>query len=678
MKNVLLQKTKFPPFDKIKYKDIESALDKILADNRKQLAKILQAKKFTWKNLIVPLEETDGRLDNMWSPIRHLNEVMNTAELRKVYNRCLPKLVKYHIEISHNVKLYRAIKSFAKSSAYKKLNKIQRRIIEHEIRDFKLAGVALTANKKKQFAVLQQQLAKLTIRFSENLLDATRAWHCHVTNKKQLSGLPQHIIATAKQAAKAKKLSGWVLTLDFPVYYAVMAYADDCKLRQKIYRAYATRASEQKPSKKKYDNSKVMQEILQIRLKLVKLLGFKNFAEYSVTTKMAKNTKQVMNFLAELAKHTIPYAKKEMRQLQQFARQKYGIKKLEAWDITYYSEKLRKQNFAVTQEELRPYFTETKVLNSLFVLVDKLFGYKIKLRKNNNIWHKDVKYYEIFNKNKQAIAGFYVDLYARANKRSGAWMDECRVRRKLPNKKIQMPVAYLNCNFSKPAKNKPSLLTHDEVNTLFHEFGHCLQHLLTKIDYPEVSGINGVEWDAVELSSQFLENFCWQKEMLDLIAEHYKTKKKLPRPLYKKLIASKNFHAAMQMVRQLEFTWFDFRLHQEFSASKKNQIQSILNQVRKRISVIPIPAFNRFQHSFSHIFGGGYAAGYYSYKWAEVLSADAFAKFEETGIFNQKTGREFLTCILEKGGSEDAMALFKKFRGRRPKVKALLKSYGLI
>ncbi|MGD9153517.1 MAG: M3 family metallopeptidase [Gammaproteobacteria bacterium] len=675
--NILLKKHKFPPFNAIKYKDIEPALDKILTDNRAQLVKLLKNKKFTWKNLIVPIEEMDDCLDKTWSPISHLTSVMDSTELRAIYNRCLPKLVKYHTEISHNTKLYNAIKSIANSKSFKKLNKIQRRIIKREIRNFKLAGVALNKKDKEKFAVLQQQLANLTTKFSENVMDATRSWYCHITNKKLLSGLPQHIITAAKSEAKNKKVQGWVLTLDFPVYYAVMTYADNRVLRKKMYHAYVTRASDQKPSRKKFDNTEIMQEILQIKLKLSKLLGFKNFAQYSIATKMAKNTKQVMNFLTKLAERTFSYAKKEMQQLKQFARNKYKITKLEAWDISYYSEKLRKQNYAITQEELRPYFVEENALQGLFIIVEKLFGYKIKLYKNKNIWHKDVKYYEIIRNNK-VVAGFYVDLYARAHKRSGAWMDECRVRRKLSNKKIQLPMAYLTCNFSKPPKNKPSLLTHDEVVTLFHEFGHCLQHLLTKVDYPEVSGINGVEWDAVELASQFMENFAWQKEGLDLIAKHYKTKKKLPRKLYKKLIASKNFHAAMQMMRQLEFALFDFRLHQEFNPQKKNQIQTILNQVRKKVSVVPTPAFNRFQHSFSHIFAGGYAAGYYSYKWAEVLSADAFAKFEETGIFNRKTGRDFLTCILEKGGSEDAMELFKKFRGRKPKIDALLKSCGLV
>jgi oligopeptidase A len=678
MKNILLQKHKFPPFGKIKYENIEPAVDKILADNRTQLSKILAKKKFTWNNLMVPLEEMGDRLNNMWSPIRHLTCVMDSDQLRKVYNRCLPKLVEYNIELGHNVKLYRAIKSITTSAGYKNLNAIQKRILKNDIRDFKLAGVALPAKKKKKFSALQQRLTELVTKFGENLLDATRDWVRHVKNKKTLSGLPDHVVEAARNEAKARKKSGWILTLDFPIFYAVMAYADNRNLRQKMYRAFVTRASDQAPSKKKFDNSKIMQEALAIRVKLTKLLGFKNYAQYSVVDKMTKTPKRVIGFLNELIRQARPFAEKEMRELKKFVREKYGIKKLEAWDVSYYSEKLRKQNFAITQEELRPYFVEKNVLQSLFAITEKLFGYKIKPQKNENIWHKDVKYYEILDKKNKAIAGFYVDLYARARKQSGAWMDGCRMRRKLPNGKIQMPIAYLNCNFSKPSKNKPSLLTHDEINTLFHEFGHCLQHLLTKMDYTEVSGINGVEQDAAELASQFLENYCWEKPVLNLIAHHYKTGKKLPQSLYKKLIKSKNFHCAMQLVRQLEFSLFDFKLHQEFNPKKKNQIQDILDQVRKKVTVVPAPKFNRFQHGFLHMFGHGYEAGYYGYKWAEVLSADAFAKFKETGIFNPKTGREFLKYILETGGSEDAMVLFKKFRGRKPKIDALLKSCGLL
>jgi oligopeptidase A len=677
MNNPLLQKKKLPPFEKIQVKHIEPALDFILQKNRTELKKLLQQKIFTWKNLILPLENIEDRLQQMWSPVGHLNSTMNSPSLRKTYNKCLPKLAEYHTEISHNKKLYEAILSIKNSSAYKKLNAIQKRIIENNLRDFKLAGVTLSAQKKKRFAKLQKQYSKLSAKFNENLLDATHAWFCRVTNKKQLSGLPEHVVTSAKQDAKKRKLSGWVLTLDFPIYYAVMTYADNRELRKKMYRAYVTKASDEKPSKKKYDNTKIMAELLSTRHELASLIEFKNFAEYSLATKMAKNPQEVITFLNDLAKRAKPFAKKEFRELTIFVKQNFKIKNLQAWDIAYYSEKLKKEKHSITEEELRPYLPENKVLVGMFKLAEKLFSIKIKERKTKHVWHRDVKYFELLGRGNKILGGFYVDLFARAHKRGGAWMDECRIRRKLTNNKIQIPVAYLNCNFSKPTRNKLSLLTHEEVCTLFHEFGHCLQHLLTKINYLEVSGINGVEWDAVELPSQFMENFCWQKEIIDLISEHYQTRKKLPGSLLKKLIASKNFQAGMQMMRQLELALFDFKLHKEFNPKQGAQIQKTLDAIRKKISVTPTVKFNRFQHGFSHIFGGGYAAGYYSYKWAEVLSSDAFAKFEKYGVLNKKVGKQFLQCILEQGGSQDAMVLFKKFRGRKPKINALLKHCGL-
>lgn len=659
--------------------DIEPALDTILADNRQKLQELLQsAKQFTWNNLMLPLEDMEDRLAQMWSPIGHLHEVMDSAKLRAIYNRCLPKLTQYHIELSHNKELYRAIQTVARSKSFKRLNSVQQRIINNELRDFKLAGIALSGVKKKQFATLQKKYVQLTTKFAENLLDATHDWGCHLSAKQQLTGLPQHVITMARQEAKQRKMHGWVLTLDFPIFNAVMTYAEDRKLRKKMYHAYVTRASEQRPSKKKFDNSQIMVEILKIRHQLVKLLNFKNYAKFSVVTKMARNPAQVDQFLRELVRRTKRHAQRELRTLQQFAQQNYKVKNLAAWDVAFYSEKLRKAKYDITQEELRPYFQEDKVLYAMFVLVKKIFAVTIKERVNKNVWHKDVRYFAVFTKNKKMLGGFFADLYARPHKRSGAWMDECRGRRKLSDGKIQTPIAYLTCNFSKPAKNKPSLLTHDEVCTLFHEFGHCLHHLLTRIDYPEVAGINGVEWDAVELPSQFLENYCWQEEMLDLMAEHYKTKAKMPQQLFTKLIASKNFQAGMQMMRQLEFALFDFNLHQHTKIKNAKQIQQLLDRVRKQVAIVPMPAFNRFQHSFTHIFAGGYAAGYYSYKWAEVLSSDAFAKFKEHGIFNQKIGRQFLQYILSAGGSDTMMNLFKKFRGRKPKIDALLKDCNLI
>ncbi len=678
MKNPLLQKTHLPSFKKILAKDIIPALDKILSDNCAELKNLLKQKTFTWENLISPLEDMHDRLDKMWSPIGHLNNVMNSSPLRKVYNQCLPKLSDYNTKISHNVNLYKAIQVIASSADYKKLDIAQKKVIQNELRDFKLAGITLSSEKKKCFAKLNKRLTKLQTKFEENLLDATHAWTYYLTDEKKLSGLPAHIIQAAKNTAQKKHKKGWILTLDFPVYYAVMSYADNRDLRKVMYEAYVTRASDQGSNAEKYDNTKIMEEILCVRQELAQLIGFKNYAEYSLATKMIKDPKEIFKFSYDLVRRTKRMAEKEFKALSSFAKNQHGMKKIYAWDISYYSEKLRQKNYAISQETLRPYFPEDVVLLGMFKLVEKLYGIKIQEKKTQNKWHLDVRYFEIYDKNKKSFAAFYTDLYARQNKRGGAWMDECCVRRRLKNGKIQNPVAYLTCNFSMPIKNKPSLLTHDEVITLFHEFGHCLQHLLTKIDYSEVSGINGVEWDAVELSSQFMENFCWQKPVLNLISKHHETGKKLSKNLYQKLIDSKNFQAGMQMMRQIEFALFDFYLHTAKNGKKMVNVQSILNKVRKEISVIPTPKFNRFQHGFSHIFAGGYAAGYYSYKWAEVLSSDVFSKFEEDGLFNKSTAKSFLHCILEQGGSQDAMTLFIKFRGRKPKINALLRHSGIL
>jgi oligopeptidase A len=475
------------------------------------------------------------------------------------------------------------------------------------------------------------------------------------------------------QKAKEKKLTGYVLTLDFPIYLATMTYADNQKLRETMYRAFSTRASDQKPANKKYDNSATMNELLKLRYKMAKLIGFQNYADYSLQTKMAKSSGDVISFLNKLSKKSMPFARREFKELEKFAG-----KKLKAWDIAYYAEKLKHKKFDFDEEMLRPYFQESIVLKGLFELVEKLFSIQIREKQIKDKWHKDVCFFEI-KQNKKLIGGFYTDLYAREGKRGGAWMDDCQGRRKLSHGEIQLPIAFLTCNFSQPLNKKPSLLTHDEVITLFHEFGHCLHHLLTKIDYPEISGINGVEWDAVELPSQFMENFCWDKKVLDKITRHTETGKKLPADLFKKLLSSQHYHAGLAMMRQLQFALFDFEMHKNYkSGASKNYIQSTLNAIRKKTSVFKTPTYNRFQHSFSHIFAGGYSAGYYSYKWAEVLSADAFSLFEEKGILNKKTGQSFLKNILEKGGSKNAMELFIAFRGRKPLIDALLIHSGLL
>ncbi len=679
MQNPLLQTTALPLFNQIKTEHIEPALDKILAENRQQLKILLEQKSpFTWANLIQPLEEMAEKLGNMWSPISHLHSVVSSDDLRKAYNACLPKLTEYSTEIGQNEALYQAIASLVENGEYQKLEVAQRKIIDNELRDFRLAGVALSLEKKKRYQELQQRLAELSTKFEEHLLDATDTWHKLITDKNQLQGLPERALAAAQEAAKRHNEAGWLLSLDFPSYDAVIRYADNRELRQEIYTAYTTRASEQGPQAGQYDNSAIMDEIITLRHELAELLGFNNFAEYSLATKMAKTPAQVTEFLYDLAQRARPAAIADYQALCQMAKDEFGATEVQAWDIPYYSEKLRKLLYDIAEEEIREYFPINKVLTGLFSIVSQLYGVKITRTENTDVWHPDVQFFSIHDAQNELIGQFYLDLYARPQKRGGAWMDDCRGRYRDITGKLQIPVAYLTCNFSAPTQAKPALLTHDEVITLFHEFGHGLHHLLTKIDYSGVAGINGVPWDAVEFPSQFMENWCWHKESLDLIAAHYQTNEPMPAELLQRMQEAKNFQAGMQMIRQLEFSLFDFRLHLEFNPQQGAHIQQILHEVRKQIGVVPVPDFNRFQHSFGHIFGGGYAAGYYSYKWAEVLACDAFGKFLEKGILNAKTGQAFLHNILQQGGSRDPMDLFKAFMGREPKIDALLHEYGLV
>lgn len=673
MKNPLLNIKHLPEFSNIKTEHVEPALDEMLSENRAELKKLLAQKSFTWDNLMRPLEDMEEKLNVMWSAVNHLNVVVNSKALREVYNKCLPKLSDYGTEISHNKDLFNAIKSIADDDEFKKLDHAQKKIIKDSLRDFHLAGVDLSEKDKKKFAELSKKLSQLTTKFEENILDATEGWHYHVTDENQLKGLPEHALDAAKQTAESKKLDGWVFTLDLPSYIAVMMYAENRDMRHAMYDAYVTRASDQGPNAGKWDNSQLMVDILQVRYELAKLLDFNNYAERSLARKMAKTPKEVLEFLASIVSPAKPKANQEYEELKAFAKQD-----LEPWDLPYYSEKLKHKNFSITQEELRPYFPEDQVLKGLFSVVNKLYGLKISEKKDVNVWHKDVRFFEIYDENDELRGQFYLDLYARLKKRGGAWMDECRVRRKHKDGKIETPVTYLTCNFHPPVKDKPALLTHDDVTTLFHEFGHGLQHMLTKIDYADVSGINGVPWDAVELPSQFMENWCWEEEALQLISKHYKTGETIPKEKIDKLRAAKHFQSAMLMIRQLEFGLFDFRLHMEFDPKKQNQVQEVLDQVRKEVTVVPTVPYNRFQHSFSHIFAGGYAAGYYSYMWADVLASDAYSKFEEDGIFNRDTGRSFMENILETGGSEEPMILFKRFRGREPTIDALLHQNGIV
>ena len=673
--NPLLTMDGLPPFSQIRPEHVEPAIDFLLADNRQRIEALLDGLDTpTWETLVAPIEEWEDRLSRVWSPVGHLNAVMNNEALRSAYNACLPKLSDYATEMGQNERLFRAYKAVAESGAG--LDEGQRKVLDNALRDFHLSGIDLPAEQKARFKAISQELSQLTSKFEENLLDATNAWSKQITDESQLAGLPPSARDLARQTAEQRDLPGWLLTLEFPSYYPVLTYADDRALRLELYEAYHTRASERGPHAGQFDNTAAMEQILALRHELAQLLGFASYAERSLAKKMARSTTDVVAFLEDLARRSRPQAEREMAELAAFARERDGLEALEAWDVAYYSEKLREQRYAFSQEEVRPYFPATRVVPGLFAVAERLFGVTIREVGGVDVWHPDVRFYEIRDLAGELRGQFYLDLFARPKKRGGAWMDDCRGRMRHGDR-LQTPVAYLTCNFTPPVGGKPSLLTHDEVETLFHEFGHGLHHMLTRVDYPPVAGINGVAWDAVELPSQFLENWCWEREALDLIAGHSETGAPIPGDLYGRMKAAKNFQSAMQMVRQLEFALFDFRLHLGYDPAKGGRIYDTLDAVRREVAVIRYPEFNRMPHGFSHIFAGGYAAGYYSYKWAEVLSADAFSLFEERGVFDPDTGRSFRENILERGGSRDAMDLFVAFRGREPRIDALLRHSGI-
>ena len=679
MTNPLLHLDTLPPFSKINASDMQSAVSTIINDSRQlinQLVDDLEGQAVSWENFILPMEHIGDRLDRAWSPISHINSVINSDDVRDAYNSCLPLLSEYSTEIGQNKKLYQTTERLFERADELSLDKVQRKILIDDLRDFKLSGVSLPEDKQKRYGEIHIRMSELTSKFEQNLLDATMSWHKDFANADELAGLPESALAAAKQTAEANGVDGYRITLEFPSYLPVMMHADNRELRKEVYTAFSTRASELGPDAGKFDNSQLMPEILALRHELAELLDFNNFAELSLATKMASSTDEVFEFLRDLAIKSKPQAEQEFAHLKQYAQEKYSVEDLAAWDITYYSEKLRVEKFNISQEELRPWFPEDNVIQGMFDITSQLFSINFIERHDVDTWHKDVRFYDILDSNQQHIASFYFDLYARPNKRGGAWMSDC-IGRRVVGTSIQKPVAFLTCNFSSPIGDKPALFTHDEVTTLFHEFGHGLHHMLTTIDYAAVAGISGVAWDAVELPSQFLENFCWVEEGLAKIAKHYQTGEALPQDKLERLLAAKNFQSAMQMIRQLEFSIFDFTIHAEFDPAEPDQIQTILDKVRRQFSVIQAPDFNRFQHGFSHIFAGGYAAGYYSYKWAEVLSADAFSRFEEEGIFNPQTGRDFLEHILQKGGSEEPAELFKAFRGREPSVEPLLRHSGI-
>ena len=677
MHNPLLEKSGLPLFDQILPEHIEPAIDHLLQHNREAIEKLIENKQEpNWHNFIAPLENLEEGLSRAWSPVAHLHSVKDNEALRKAYNACIPKLTDYSTELGQNRDLFEAYKKVHSSPAYAELDEAQKKSIENTLRDFRLSGIDLDADKQQQYKKLQQELSELQTRFEENLLDATHAWQKQILDEAELAGLPDSAKALARQQAEQAEKDGWLLTLDFPSYYPVMQYSENAELRQEMYQAYNTRASETGPGNGQWDNGPTMLEILAKRRAIAELLGYESYAHRSLATKMADSCETVLGFLQDLAERSKPMAQQEFQELSEFANTHFGINSLNAWDIAYYSEKLKQHKHQLSEEDLRPYFPVENVISGLFQVVKLLYGMEIQVRHNVPVWHDNVQFFDIFDQAGELRGSFYLDLYARQHKRGGAWMDECIVR-KLNSDAVQNPVAYLTCNFTPPVGDADALLTHNEVVTLFHEFGHGLHHMLTQVDYAAVSGINGVAWDAVELPSQFMENWCWEKEALDLFARHYENNAAIPDDLFEKMQSAKNFQSGMQMVRQLEFALFDFRLHMGKPPETVEEIQALLNQVRAEVAVIMPPEFNRFQHSFSHIFAGGYAAGYYSYKWAEVLSADAFSKFEETGIFNPETGAKFLHEILEKGGSREPMDLFVAFRGRKPSIEALLKHSGI-
>ena len=673
MNNPVLNRQSLPLFDQIKPDHISPAIESILKEAN-TLIESLKKKGATasWENFVEPIEIISEKISRAWGQIEHLNAVVNSDNLRKAYNDNLIKLTEFYTNLSQDESLYKKYQSLKDSEAFKSLTSSQKRIIDNVLREFKLGGAELNETDKNRFKAIQEKLAKLSTQFEENILDATNEFSIIVNNLDELMGIPEENIKKALADAKEDKKEGYKFTLHLPSYLPVMQYADSRPLREKLYHAYATRASEL--ASPKFDNTKLIEEILALRYESSKLLGFKNFAEMSLVTKMAKSSEEVISFLMDLANKAKPFALKDMDELKSFSKT-LNIEKLEAWDVAYVSEKLRQAKYSFSENEVKQYFPEHCVLKGLFKVVEAIFKLKI-IKSDAPTWHKDVSFYSIKNEDDELIGQFYFDLYARNHKRGGAWMDEAISRYK-NSLESSHPVAFLTCNFSSPSENKPALFSHDDVITLFHEFGHGLHHMLTSVDDYSISGIKGVEWDAVELPSQFMENFCWEWEVLKHMTEHVDNKNPLPKTLFDKMIEAKNFQSGMQTLRQIEFSLFDIKLHTEYSNQNKINPLTLLETIRDEIAVVRPPSWNRFPNSFSHIFAGGYAAGYYSYKWAEVLASDAFSLFEEQGILSSHAGQKFRTEVLSKGGSRPAMESFVAFRGREPSVDALLRHNGM-
>ena len=677
--NPLLDFSGLPRFDAFKPEYVTPAVDELLAASRTVLERLAAPGTApTWENFVAPLQDATEKLNRAWGQVGHMNAVMNSPELREVYNANLPKVTQFYTELGQNQRLFEKFKQLDASPEMTRLTRAQRAIVEHELRDFRLGGAELAADKKVRFTEVREKLSALSSRFSDNLLDATNAYAHYVESQDLLAGIPDDALQAAREAAEADGKPGWKFTLHAPSYMPVLQYADNRELRETVYRAYATRAAEF--GKPEWDNTPLITEIVALRRELAQLLGFASFAEYSLEPKMAESPQQVLKFLADLAASAKPFAERDLAELKNFARDELKLPELQAWDIGYVSEKLRIARYAFSDQEVKQYFPETTVLPGMFRVVETLYGVSIQPDEAPK-WHPDVRFFSIRDRAQNLIGQFYLDLYARPSKRGGAWMDDAITRRRTIGG-IQTPVAYLNCNFAAPVgevdgKKKPALFTHDEVITLFHEFGHGLHHLLTRGEELGVSGITGVEWDAVELPSQFMENFCWEWDALTPLTRHIDTGATLPRELFDKMLAAKNFQSGMQTLRQVEFALFDFHLHYDFAPRGTAPVQALLDDIRRQVAVIVPPPFNRFAQSFAHIFAGGYAAGYYSYKWAEVLSADVYSLFEERGVLNPEIGLRFRDEILAVGGSRPALESFVAFRGRAPSIEALLRHNGM-
>ncbi|PMN19865.1 oligopeptidase A [Vibrio splendidus] len=678
MSNPLLTFTDLPPFSQIKPEHVKPAVEQVIEECRNKIEQVLEGNTSpSWDNLVAPIDEMDDRLGRIWSPVSHMNSVMNSDELRDAYESCLPVLSEYGTWVGQHKGLFEAYKAIKASEAFSALNQAQQKTITDALRDFELSGIGLPADEQHRYGEISKRQSELGSQFSNNVLDATMGWSKQITDVAELAGMPESALAAAQAAAESKEQEGYLLTLDIPSYLPVMTYCDNQDLRKELYEAYVTRASDRGPNAGKWDNTEIITEQLKLRHEIARMLGFSTYSEKSLSTKMAETPDQVLGFLNDLAVKAKPQGEREVEELRQFAEKEFGVSELNLWDIAYYSEKQKQNLFEISDEDLRPYFPESNAVSGLFEVLNRVFGMSVTEREGVDTWHDSVRFFDIFDATGTLRGSFYLDLYAREHKRGGAWMDDCRGRRITQSGELQTPVAYLTCNFNKPVGDKPALFTHDEVVTLFHEFGHGIHHMLTQVDAGAVSGINGVPWDAVELPSQFLENWCWEEEALSFISGHFETGEALPKEMLEKMLAAKNFQSAMFILRQLELGLFDFTLHTEYDPEIGARVLETLADVKSKVSVLPSLDWNRFSHSFGHIFAGGYSAGYYSYLWAEVLSADAFSAFEEEGIFNTETGNRFLNNILEMGGSEEPMELFKRFRGREPQIDAMLRHAGI-